>query len=131
MKNLFLLETHSFIDVITNSSTELFVSDTDKSEKMVFDILKETLKDLKSIYNRSENNHYHGLDDHVKIQNILTIRTMLGKDILKEYKGWGLNIPNKKKNYILIEGTDDNSIPYELQEAIADLFTNCRRYHLG
>jgi hypothetical protein len=39
MKTLLVINPHSFIDVITNSSTELFVCDTDKSIETVKEIL--------------------------------------------------------------------------------------------
>jgi len=39
MKFLIVINLHSFIDVITNSSTELFVCDTDKTVEMVKEIL--------------------------------------------------------------------------------------------
>jgi len=39
MKTLLIIDLHSFVDVITNSSTELFVCDTDKTIEMVKEIL--------------------------------------------------------------------------------------------
>lgn len=39
MKTLFVLRLHSFVDVITNSSSELFVLDTDKSIEAVKSVL--------------------------------------------------------------------------------------------
>lgn len=42
MKTIFILNNiHSFIDVITNSSTELFVYGGDKKLQEVYNILKE------------------------------------------------------------------------------------------
>jgi len=35
----FVINIHSFVDVITNSSTEIFVGDSDKSIKLVKEIL--------------------------------------------------------------------------------------------
>lgn len=40
MKTLLTINPHSFIDVITNSSTELFVCDTDKTAEMVDEMLQ-------------------------------------------------------------------------------------------
>ena len=37
----FIIKTHSFVDVITNSSTELFVCDTDKSVDTIKDLFRE------------------------------------------------------------------------------------------
>ena len=39
---IFKINFHSFVDVITNSSTELFVIDTDKS----LELIKEFLQDI-------------------------------------------------------------------------------------
>lgn len=39
MKKILIINTHSMVDVITNSSTELFVCDTDKTVEMVKEIL--------------------------------------------------------------------------------------------
>jgi hypothetical protein len=43
-KVLFVIQVHSLVDVITNSSSELFVLDTDKSLEMVKEILEEATK---------------------------------------------------------------------------------------
>jgi|LakMenEpi03Aug12_release.lakeMendotaPanAssembly.Ray.scaffolds.fasta_scaffold53998_3 hypothetical protein len=43
MKTIFVANNHSFVDVITNSSSELFVCNTDKTIDLVKDILKELL----------------------------------------------------------------------------------------
>ena len=40
MKQIGVIGTHSFVDVITNSSTELFVCDTEKTIEAVKQILK-------------------------------------------------------------------------------------------
>jgi hypothetical protein len=44
MKQLLLLDKHSFVDVITNSSSEIFVCDTDKSEKFIKEFLEKCLE---------------------------------------------------------------------------------------
>jgi len=43
MKTLITFSTHSFVDLITNSSSELFVCDTQKTVEMVREILKKIL----------------------------------------------------------------------------------------
>lgn len=43
MKTTFIVNNHSFVDVITNSSSELFVCNTEKTIDLVKDILKELL----------------------------------------------------------------------------------------
>lgn len=47
MKSIFVISPHSFVDVITNSSSELFVCNTDKSVETV----KEVLVKLTKIHN--------------------------------------------------------------------------------
>ena len=41
MKNILVINSHSVVDVITNSSTELFVCDTNKTLDLVTEILTE------------------------------------------------------------------------------------------
>jgi hypothetical protein len=53
MERLIVINSHSFVDVITNSSTELFVCDTDKSIEMVKEIL-QTVLDGYNMLNESE-----------------------------------------------------------------------------
>ena len=50
-KETFILTIHSFVDVITNSSTELFMLDTEKSVDVVRDIVKEMEKQYPPEYN--------------------------------------------------------------------------------
>ena len=44
MKNLAVIEIHSFVDLITNSSSELFVCDTNKSLTAVKEIVEKIIK---------------------------------------------------------------------------------------
>ncbi len=44
MNTIFVINTHSFVDLITNSSSELFICDTQKTVKMVEELLRELLK---------------------------------------------------------------------------------------
>ena len=49
---MIVIHPHSIVDLITNSSTELFVIDTDKSIETVKEILqKESIDYFKEIYN--------------------------------------------------------------------------------
>ena len=41
MKDIFIINPHSFVDIITNSSTELFVCGKDKTLEMVKDLIIE------------------------------------------------------------------------------------------
>ena len=48
MKQILIISIHSMVDVITNSSSEIFVCNTDKSIEAVKSILKELLE----VYNK-------------------------------------------------------------------------------
>jgi hypothetical protein len=50
MKNIFVVNTHSFVDLITNSSSELFVCNTSKSISFVEEVLKELIKNAGEEY---------------------------------------------------------------------------------
>lgn len=136
MKQKLAINVHSFVDVITNSSTELFVCDTKKSIEEIEKILKQLVKD----YNKEVEKDYHGEYAHkVTYKNafdkpFIYTKEQFEKDekengVLSEWGGWGYEI---KENIgkIIIEGTEDNSIPHELFDRIENLF-NARSYHLG
>ena len=57
MKETLLLKTHSFVDVITNSSTELFVGESSKSVDFIKEMLLEYLQ-LHFKYNPDTNDYY-------------------------------------------------------------------------
>lgn len=42
---IFIIRPHSFVDVITNSSSELFVMRTEKSMDLIMQVLKQELED--------------------------------------------------------------------------------------
>jgi len=46
---IFILNNHSFVDVITNSSSELFVCDSDKSLKIFKELLNELIKEYNTL----------------------------------------------------------------------------------
>lgn len=49
MKNVLIIKPHSFVDLITNSSSELFVCNTDKSEKAIKEVLEKIVKDYLAV----------------------------------------------------------------------------------
>jgi len=49
-KNKFIISIHSFIDIITNSSTELFVVDEEKTLELVRNVVNQALIDFPSSY---------------------------------------------------------------------------------
>lgn len=61
MKKVLLINFHSFVDIITNSSTELFVGESSKS----VDFIKEMILDYLNIHFKYNDNHY-GFDGTVE-----------------------------------------------------------------
>lgn len=110
---------HSIVDVITNSSTELFVIDTDKSVETVKEILQEAV----NLHNKVEETSY-------KFEDIFEEPVFnKGKVIIKGYEDY---YKSKHSDAIIIEGASDNSIPYWMFEFIENIFGySTERFHLG
>jgi len=123
-KTFFVVSIHSFVDVITNSSTELFVASGEKSADMVRGILEEKWPYYKALYNDTGSE---------ALSDCLTV-TLADEETVKDYhENWADDYPSLKHlkvGDVLITGTDDNSIPYKFFDVIEDSF-NCKRYHLG
>jgi len=114
------------VDVITNSSSELFVCDTTKSEEMI----REMLKELLDLYNKQSDSNLlfdevfdypYAVKDLEQVDLILT--DYYGKGERSHYSPFNDNI-------IIIRSYDDNSIPGPLQDWIEEIF-NAERFHLG
>lgn len=113
---------HSMVDVITNSSTELFVLDTNKSLETVKEILQEAI----NLHNSSNDTNYNFEDifDEPYIGS--------GKDALGDWCDFDPYFTSKIEKGIIIEGAEDNSIPYWMFEFIEDTFGySTERFHLG
>ena len=133
-RQILAISYHSFIDVITNSSTELFVCNTDKSLKMVEEILKDILK----THNEEVKKGY--IDGHdgraLKFDDCFLKPYIYTKEVYeKDTKGrsaewlWGYE-KEETIGKIMIIGAEDNSIPYYLWDKINHIF-NSYNYHLG
>jgi len=124
-KKMIIIKIHSFVDVITNSSTEIFVTNTKKSLKQV----KEVVRDIVNHYNDGvEKELYDG--NKILIDNFLIyVYTKEKYDKNPKERYWDYE---KKENIgkIMIEGSGDNIIPYELWDTIERVF-NANREHLG
>ncbi|HKZ43146.1 MAG TPA: hypothetical protein VJ044_19465 [Candidatus Hodarchaeales archaeon] len=89
---------HSFVDIITNSSTELFVCDTDKSVEVVEDLINE-------IQDKYPNEYGHRLSvklaDEYELGYYLDINDEEAIERLRrrEYK---IEEPERKSTYISI-----------------------------
>ena len=118
-KLIFVIQPHSIVDVITNSSTELFVIDTDKSMETIKDILQEAI----NLHNKAEGTSYTFEDIFEEP------RFNEGKVIID---GWENYYQSKHSDAIIIEGASDNSIPYWMFEFIEYVFGySTERFHLG
>jgi len=62
-KDKFIIPIHSFVDVITNSSTELFIIDKEKGLDMVKKIVEEGLKKFPGAYGTNNNKLHVYLDN--------------------------------------------------------------------
>jgi hypothetical protein len=114
-----IINIHSLVDVITNSSTELFVIDKNKSLKFV----KEVLQMAIDLHNKSNEQKYTFEDvfDEPK--------TFEGKYVVE---GWEDYYASDIIDGIEIYGASDNSIPYWMFEFIEYTFGyNTERFHLG
>lgn len=121
-----VIPVHSFVDLITNSSSELFVCNTDKSVEAV----KETLIELIKAYNAKEalqpENHRYLLDVNRLFDDIFQEPYISeGNEDDSDYYDVRAN-----KGDIIIRSASDNTIPYELFDAIESTF-GANRYHLG
>lgn len=128
MKHLLVIPIHSTIDLITNSSTEIFVSSINKSIDVIRDILSQEWEKWK------ENNEMDGV--YGNLDSILTVSMEDTKGLYNDtMKHWDSGFAKKYKNYakvLVVQGIEDNSIPYEFFDTIEDVLgLNSNRYHLG
>lgn len=114
-----IINIHSFIDVITNSSTELFVLDTEKSLEVVREILESAIDLHNKTHNTSLTFKECFEEPHVGNGN-------------KALEGWERHYSSNIENGIILMGADDNSIPYWMWEFIESTFGySTERFHLG
>lgn len=130
---IFLINLHSFVDVITNSSSELFIMDSKKSVETVRDFLRDSL-DLRNGLVADEDfedgceytfDACFGFVEVIDESNV--------DDILETLSGFTSGKEYTKKNLmgkIAIRSNGDNSIPWSIQEWIENTF-NATRIHLG
>jgi len=110
---------HSFVDVITNSSTELFVLDTDKSVEMVKELLQQAI-DLHNSIDKTKCTFEEIFDEPYFGTPSIAL------------EGWEDYYKSNKEESIIVCGADDNSIPYWMFEFIESAFGySTERYHLG
>lgn len=141
-KQFYILDIHSVLDVITNSSSEIFIisdeTDVDVVEEMLEFMLDQWNKmAVKGVfgkwYVRNERiSLQNGIQEHPSLklmEDVLTVRIMDKHDLRNDGYEWGYE---KEDNIgkIIIESVTDNSIPSEMMEWIESAFSS-QRWHLG
>lgn len=129
--DLIVIKVQSFSDIITNSSSELFVIKNDDhrfEESAIESILKDLLDVCRNAAECSGSSYLiSDLNDNLH-------------DILHVYKANSGPDSYLKESYnvdyspgdIIIKSDTENSIPYIIVEFIQDWFGSaCKRYHLG
>ena len=128
MKQLFVIKIQNISDVITNSSSEIFICKSDNSEQTI-ELLEEVLTSVYENYKKARDHggfntySYYG----ESLSDILTIR--IADDDYKD-SWYGYNI---SKGDVIIESTSDNSIPIIIMDFIELFFKwdDVKRVHLG
>lgn len=137
------MKLHSTINLITNSSTELFVIPKDRI-KLSVEEYKDILSQMWELWKTTKLktdpeaiNHSFGFYNLTLESTIDDIMTIYVEDSDYTYYCPSYNRGEKPQIYeawqagdITIRGTDDNIIPYELFEMIESMFY-ARSYHLG
>ena len=117
--NTVTINVHSMVDLITNSSTELFVLDTEKSVDVIKDILQEAI----NLHNIASGTDY-------KFEDIFD-EPYIGS-AKEALAGWEDYYESKIGAGVIICGANDNSIPYWMFEFIESVFGySTERFHLG
>jgi|GEM_PF-7004832 len=127
MKNAFIISVHSFSDIITNSSTDIFACKTKQSVKAVKELLSEMCKasgcgrvdSILTVKEGTAKEFWHQCADYL-VHRCSTFKHFL------EY--FGSSTGDDK--IIIVCGTDDNSIPYWLQTFI-EYDLGGYRVHMG
>ena len=114
-----IINPHSIVDVITNSSTELFIIPTDKTVEFVKEILQEAI----NLHNKTNGTSYT-FDEIFKKPYVGS-----SKDALD---GWEDYYKSSLSEGIILSGASDNSIPYWMFDFIEYAFSyKTERFHLG
>jgi hypothetical protein len=122
-KEIFIIDIHSFVDVITNSSTELFMLETDKSLELVREIVKEKEKEFPPDYGHYVTVDY--CDDYFLNEAFGWFNDEDIENTIKYLEGKGYTIippeENKKSKYIAISSERGGQHP-ELSNFIKENF---------
>ena len=131
-KTIYVIDTHSLVDVITNSSSEIFVCNTDKSLMMVEELLKMMLEVWKLAVEGQEYYSKETLENQYSYEQVFHVYVYTKERHEKAMNSqWGSDDYEKEENIgkIIISSASDNSIPYALNQLVEDAF-NSRKYRL-
>jgi hypothetical protein len=125
-KQLFIIQPHSFIDVITNSSSELFIVKTDKTLETVRGILQKLI----DVHNEADDGHYiktfNDTFGDIFVISKTTPPVMIDNliDTLENYSGGGDNFGIK---FSTCPQYDDFRIPRLTGDDGSDLYERARK----
>jgi hypothetical protein len=141
MKQIIMVNAHSVVDVITNSSSELFVVHGNKTIEQIEAILRKLVDNYNANQEIGAYDKYSCQISYDECFGDIYIYTkemcaedeaeadrcqkQYGDDCTYGYEGRKENIGK-----IFIESKSDNTIPYEMFDMIHNIF-NTSRYHLG
>jgi hypothetical protein len=116
------MKIHSVIDVITNSSSELFICNTDKTIEMVREIMDE----LVEVYKKATGDQR----DVSEMLFVTDCNDPIIKDHMRQWRDYYPDMNSRNGKKIAIKSVYDNTMPVCLFEFIEEVF-NAKRYHLG
>lgn len=143
MKETFVINIHSVLDVITNSSSELFVIDDDTTVQAVEEMLRFMLDKWNEMAARGVFGQWYVKNKRVslsgnekelnpirKFEDVFGFIGVYTEDMQRnDDDGWGYERP-ENVGKIVIESETDNSIPSEIMDWIESAFS-AKRWHLG
>jgi hypothetical protein len=112
MKNVFVIPVHSFVDLITNSSSELFVCNGNKSIEAIKEVLIQLTK-----------NHNELSEDKINL-DILFTSVFKEPEIVEysfDYYLFPQNLRDEYEKYHHVPGEYNSFFPYEERQEYKDL----------
>jgi hypothetical protein len=131
-KTTFVLNNiHSVLDVITNSSSELFIISDDTDIKAVEEMLQYMLDKYnemaeRGVFGKWEDFKLYQMEDVMRVRRLTQIEVDEDKNSSWKY-GYETD---ENVGKIVIESQCDNSIPWEIVDWIESAFS-AKRWHLG
>jgi hypothetical protein len=113
-QQLLIITPHSFVDLITNSSTELFVCSTKKSVEMVEELLKKLLLNHNEMLDTPNQYVFSEIFKPVEIAKYTYDKELFSKDIVANYHNYHWEDDNYK--YVSQRLRPDSYIQAEIEE---------------